>query len=154
MEQNDSILQLSDIDSSGQYQLNSSGRWAKFVGIVYLVIAGLMLLTTIVLFANLDLIASSLMDVYGMSNEALDFMMGAGKWIFALFMAISVFILFLNGFFLIRFGTSTGKYIKTYSETELENSFHHLTQYLMLTTILSILSTIFSLVAIAYYLIK
>ncbi len=154
MENNESILQVTNIDSSGQFQLVNSGKWAKFIGIVYLVIAALMLLIAILVFANLDLIANSLMNINGMSQEALAFMLGAGKWLFALMMALSCFILFLNGFFLVKFGAATKSYFIAYAEDTLSDSFHHLGRYLMLTTVLSILSTVFSVAAIAYYLIK
>jgi hypothetical protein len=154
MENNESILQTTNIDSSGQYQLVNSGKWAKFIGIVYLVIAVLMLLIAILVFANLDLIATSLMNINGMSQEALEFMMGAGKWLFALMMALSCFILFLNGFFLVKYGSATKSYSFSFGEEALSGSFYHLSRYLMLTTVLSIFSTIFSIAAIAYYIMK
>jgi hypothetical protein len=154
MENNKSILQVTDFDSSGQNQLNNSGKWAKFIGIVYLFIATLLLLIAILVLANLDLIAAYIMDINGMSIEALEFMMGAGKWLFTLMMAFSCFILFLNGFFLVKFGGATKSYATTYTEDALTGSFHHLGRYLMLTTILSIVSTVFSVAAIVYYMIK
>ena len=154
MENYESNLQNTTIDSLGQYQLVNTGKWAKFIGIVYLVIASLIILIAIFVFANLDLIATTLMDINGMSQEALEFMKGAGKWLFGLMMALSCFTSFLNGFFLVKYGGATRAYSMSNSEETLASSFDHLGRYLMLTTTLSIISTVFSVVAIAYYFLK
>ena len=151
MENHESIIQEFTIDSSGQAHLFSAGRWAKFIGIIYLIMAGFSVLITILLFANLDHIADTLMDINGMSQEALDFMMGAGKWIFLFCMILSCLILVMNGLFLVNFGTNSGKYFHTQDENRLLKSFSYLGRYLMLTTILSTISTVFSVVAFLYY---
>ena len=151
METNDSIFQDSSIDSSGQTQLISTGKWAKFIGIVYLVLAALLFIMGILLFTNLEIIASQIMEVSGMSQEALAFMMGAGKWLFILMIILSSAILAFNGYFLVKFGKSSKQYSLTFSENQLADSFAHLSKYMMLTTVLSILSILFSIIAIGYY---
>ena len=151
METNESILQSAGIDSSGQYLLGSAGKWAKFIGIAYLVMAVLLLITTILLFASMDAIADMFMNINGISPEALAFMMGAGKWLFILLMGFSFFVLLLNGFLLVKFGASSKTYTTTFNEESLSNTFLHLGRYMMLTTVLSVVSTISSIIAFLYY---
>lgn len=154
MENNESVLTSFTIDQEGKSLLKQSGSWAKFIGIVYLSLAGLLLVMLVLMLANLNLIASALMNINGVSQEAIDFMLGAGKWLFALMMILSCLTLVLNGYFLTRFGTSVRDYITSMEELDLHASFKQLGNYMMLTTILSLGSTLFSLVAILYFLIK
>ncbi len=151
MEGHGLIRNTEKFDTTGQHVLASSGKWSKFIGISYLVMAGLILLITVLLFANLDMIANEFMNISGISQESLDFMMGAGKWIFALLMAISCFIMTLNGYFLVKFGISTNKFVMFQDEKNLSESFISLGRYLMLTTILSVFSTCTSVLAFLYY---
>jgi len=152
MESQESILQsAANIDFSGQYELGSAGKWGRFIGIAYLSMAGLLLITTIMLFASMDAIADMFMNINGISPEALAFMMGAGKWLFILLMGFSFFVLVLNGFLLAKFGSSSKTYTTTLDEESLSNTFLHLGRYLMLTTVLSIVSTISSIIAFLYY---
>jgi hypothetical protein len=154
MEQNETVFQAITIDSSGQGLLQSSGKWARFIGLVYLILAALLILITILLIANLQTIADAFMHLNGISNESMAFMMGAGKWLFAMSMALSTFILALNGLFLVRYGMSTKQYALHMAEVALENSFQHLSNYLILTTLLSVLSTVMTIAAIVFYLIR
>ena len=151
IDSNESILQLVNIDSSGRNLLESSGKWAKFIGITYLTMAGLLLVITVLLFANLDLIANAFMNVNGMSQASLDFMMGAGKWLFVLVTLLSFCVMFLNGYFLVKFGISSKNYSHTYNESALSYSFIFLSRYLILTTVLSVVSTVSSVLAFLYF---
>ena len=147
MEQLSDILPELQLDSSGQEQLAGAGRWARFIGVVYLVMAILTLSVTLLLLLNLNFIANMLMEANGISQESIEFIMGAGKWIFALFMLLSVFIMGLNGYFLLHFG----KHSKQAGELPLQKTYYFLGRYLMLNTILSAVSTFFSIMAFLYY---
>lgn len=153
MQQNESVFSSLTLDNDGKSFLQQSGRWAKFIGIVYLSLAALLLIMLVLMLANINLISNSLMNINGVSQEAIDFMLGAGKWLFALIIMLSCLTLVLNGYFLARFGTSVRTYILSMDDHDLQSGFRHLGNYLLLTTVLSLGSTIFSLVAILYFMI-
>lgn len=153
MQHNESVFSSVTLDTEGKSLLRQSGRWAKFIGIVYLCLAALLLIMLVLMLANLNLITNALMNINGVSQEAINFMLGAGKWLFALMIIISSLTLFLNGYFLARFGASIKHYMLATDDLYLQAGFKHLGNYLLLTTILSLGSTLFSLVAILYFMV-
>jgi hypothetical protein len=116
--------------------------------------AALIVLISFLLLLNLGFIANAFMDINGMSPESLHFMMGAGKWLFTLMMGLSALVLVLNGYYLVKFGRSAKLHSLHQGEVSLSDAFVHLGKYLMITAILSLLSTISTIAAIFYYVIK
>ena len=148
MEKNTSILQQVELDSSGTEQIKTSGKWAKFIGIIFIVLAIISLLTFVGIFANMDSLLNVMMEYNGMSDQALAFMTGGGKYIliFPILIIIAVFV--LNAIFLIRFRNGSENYFLTGNEDELASSFNNLGKYFKISVALGILSTIGSLIAV------
>lgn len=150
-EQTNSIFETAEIDTSSVAQLQSTSRWSFFIGIIYIILAALMVLLTVVIYANLDEVVGVLSNASGISSEAMDFLTSSGKWVFLLMMIIVGFVLIINAVYLIRFRTSVRDFQLTNEEKQLTFAFEHLTKYLMITTILSVISIVLSIVAAVVY---
>ena len=148
MDNNTSILQQVEIDSSGTELIKSSGKWAKFIGIVFIVMAALFLLMGIAIFANIDLLTERMMDYGRMSDQALAFIAGGGKYLFVLLLLIIIGVFVVNAVYLIRFRNASENYFLTGNEDELGASFENLSKYFLITTILGVASTIISFIAV------
>jgi hypothetical protein len=135
-------------------QLKQASAWGIFSGIVYLILAGMVLLITVFIHVNLDLVVDILMNIVGMSNDiALKYSEILGNWQFVFLMSLSSLSLFLNGYFLIRFSHNAKAYLSSQHEKYLEGVYQQLGHYFILTTLLSIVSTILTVAAILYYMI-
>ena len=150
MERHESEIEITMIKPA-QASIIRSAKWANFIGWVYIVLAVLILLTAILIIANLKLIAESLMDINGISRVTITFLMGTGKWLFISVMIASSVILGLIGYYLVNFAGPYQKAPESLKEELLLNSFLDLGKYFRLTTILSVLSAVFSVTAIIYY---
>lgn len=148
MENNTSFLQQIELDSIGAEQIKSSGKWAKFIGIVFIVMASLFLLMFIGIFANIEMIVERMMDYGGMSEQALAFIAGGGKYLLVVLFLIIIAVFVINAVYLIKFRNASENYFLTGNETELGESFNNLGKYFMITTILGIASTIISAIAV------
>ena len=131
--------------------LKSAGHWANFIGIVFLVMAILVLAINIFVFTNLNEIANQFMHLNGMSEQSLNFIHGAGKWLFTFIMLIIAAVMGINSFFLIRFYRKSNKFYISEVEQDLQQCLHSLSQYLFISTILGIFSMIITLMAILFY---
>jgi hypothetical protein len=157
LEQTNSILSSSELDSAGIHELNYAGKWSKFIGIVYIVSSVLVFLTMAGMFiafeylADINEIADYGRNLYGISDEAMSFLLGAGKWLFIIMTLITSAVLFRNGYLLLKFETSSRSYFFSNQEEYLVHSFRYLTRYFMITVALSLFSTITTIVAIIYY---
>jgi hypothetical protein len=151
-EQENQLWESDILQPEATRQLAITGRWASFVGIVYLSLSAIVCLIMVLIVANLKYILDSLLLINGLSETALAFMMGAGKWLFMLMMAISGLNFFLNGLYLFRFGKATPHPGLVSEDEDLAGSFHSLAQYLSLTAILSVISLVMNLLAVVFYL--
>ncbi|MBK7762921.1 MAG: hypothetical protein IPI46_06055 [Bacteroidetes bacterium] len=138
-------------ESAKHNELQSSGAWAKFIGIVYVLSAAMVLILIVLVIANLEMLAQKLIVLNGLSESTLLFLMGAGKWLFTFIMLVSGSVFFLNGFFLLKFGNSTKQYLASLHTEYIAKAFHYLGRYMMLTAVLSVLSTVLSLAALLFY---
>ena len=154
MEQNNAMPNNSLPIEDQFAELQTAGKWSFFIGIVYLVFSGLVFLTGILVFGNVDYIVSALMNVNGIGESAMQFMLGAGKWMFILFILICSCVLVLNGILLVRFGKSCSYYFFHKETKSLPSVFYHAGNYFLLTTILSIISSLFTLALIIFYMLK
>ena len=152
MEHSESIFQPAAFTDNHEGQLSSTTRWANFIGILYLIFAGLSLLLTVALVANMDAIARSLMEINGMSQEVIDFVQSGGKWLLLVFMLMVALVMFFNGWLLVRFRGSFRTFQEGRKEHDLAGSFQFLSQFLMLTTVLSVLSALSSVAMIIWQL--
>ncbi|MBL7765184.1 MAG: hypothetical protein JNJ58_03750 [Chitinophagaceae bacterium] len=150
-DQTNSIFETAEVDTSSIAQLQSTSRWSFFIGIIYIILAALMVVLTVVIYANLDQVVNVLSSASGVSNEALEFLTANGKWVFLLMMLIVGFVLIINAIYLIRFRTSVRNFQLTNEEKQITFAFEHLTKYLMITTILSVISIALSVVAAVVY---
>lgn len=131
----------------GKNPLQTSGRWARFIGIVFIMLSLITLLTFILILAQEDKIAASLMEINHMSSESLEFIRGGGKWLFGIMIFAAVSVMLINAYWLIRFSFSSKNYIQQGNELELQRSFEFLNKYLRITVILGILSIGISVIA-------
>lgn len=131
----------------GKNPLQTSGRWARFIGVVFINLSLITLLTFILLLVQEDKIAASLMEINRMSNETMLLVRGSGKWVFGLVIITAVSVMVLNAYWLIRFSFSSKNYILKGEEQELQNSFEFLNKYLRITVILGLLSVGVSVIA-------
>lgn len=154
MEQETSIFQTANLQEGSIEHLNTTSRWARFIGFVYLVLGILILITTIFLAANMDEIAQTLMQMNGMNETVIDFLQKGGKWLVTLAMTVMSAVIFVNAYFLIRFRSSFAAFLAAREETSLGNAFEQMSKYLMLTTILSVFSALSSLGMILFQLLK
>jgi|JI10StandDraft_1071094.scaffolds.fasta_scaffold1199134_2 hypothetical protein len=131
-------------------ELTTAGKWARFIGITYLVIGGITLLSFILLILNQNAISSLLMEMNHMSVESVQFLMNGGKVIYGLVTLIAVSIMWLNAYWLIKFHSSSRLYQQTNAETQLALSFQYLSKYLQITVLLGILSLIVSILGVLF----
>lgn len=131
----------------GKNPLQTAGRWARFIGVVFIILSLITLLTFILLLAQQDKIAASLMELNRMSSESLAFIKGGGKWLFGITLSIAVAVMMINAYWLIRFSFSSKNYIAQGEESELQNSFEFLNKYLRITVILGLFSVGVSIIA-------
>lgn len=154
MEHSKSIFQPAAFTESHEAQLSSTTRWANFIGTLYLIFAGLMILLAVALVANMDSIARSLMEINGISEEVILFVQSGGKWLLLLFMLMVALVIFINGWLLVRFRGSFSHYQWDRKENFLADSFQFLSRFLMLSTILSVLSALSSVAMIIWQLLR
>jgi len=154
METNNSIFQQTGITEAGLTHLNTTSKWTRFIGIIYAISGILVLTITGFLAANMDQVAQQLMAYNQMNETVMEFIQGGGKWLFILIMLVISFVIFINAYYLIFFRISFFAFVNTKEETQLTEAFDHMGKYLMITTILSILSTISSIGMIIYTLMK
>lgn len=154
METNNSIFQQTGINEACIAHLSTTSKWTRFIGIIYAISGILVLAITGFLAANMDQVAQQLMEYNQMNETVMEFIQGGGKWLFILIMLVISFVIFINAFYLIFFRISFFAFITTKEENRLTETFDHMGKYLMITTILSILSTISSIGMIIYTLMK
>jgi hypothetical protein len=154
METNNSIFQQTGINEAGLTHLNTTSKWTRFIGIIYAISGILVLAITGFLAANMDQVAQQLMEYNQMNETVMEFIQGGGKWLFILIMLVISFVIFINAYYLIFFRISFFAFVNTKEENQLTETFDHMGKYLMITTILSILSTISSIGMIIYTLMK
>ena len=145
MEAQESILKEIVVDSSGAEQLKTAGRWARFIGIFFISMGSLVLLSSLFLFFSIDYFQEDLMQLNGMSESSFEFLSSYGKWILLLMMLIVVGVIVFNAYSLIKFSQNNNHFWHTRKEMHLSNSFYHLNNYLKITVILGIISVIISL---------
>ncbi len=131
--------------------LKSAGNWARFIGVVFIIFALFALGILIFIFTNLSDLANQFMQLNGMSDQAMEFILGAGKWIFAFFMIIIASVLLVNAYYLINFQRKGASLYTFKQEINIQVSLHFLSRYLFISTLLGVLSTLLSLIAILYF---
>jgi len=154
MEQESTIFQSTALQESSIDHLNTTSRWARFIGVIYLVSGILILTITVFLAANMDEIAQTLMQMNGMNDTVIDFLQKGGKWLLALAMTVMSAVLFVNAYYLIRFRSTLVIFRTGRDETQLGNAFEQMSKFLLVTTILSVFSAISSVGMILFQLLK
>lgn len=144
MEHSESIFKPAAFNENHEAQLSATTRWANFIGKLYLIFAGLSILLAVALVANMDTIARSLMEINGISQEVIDFVQSGGKWLLLVFMLMVSLVIFFNGWLLVCFRGSFRNYQQNRKENFLTDSFQFLSRFLMLSTVLSVLSALSS----------
>ncbi len=154
MENQDSIFQATAIDTMSTEHLGSTSKWTRFIGVMYTIFGILTLSTAILIIANVDEIAKILMQYNGISDSAMEFIQGAGKWLFLLIFLLISIVFFVNAFYLIKFGNSFHDFRLRQEESNLTKSFDYMGKYLMITTILSVVSTLSAIGMIIFSILK
>lgn len=147
MDQQSSFLHQNEIDQTGQSLLQTSGKWSNFIGIVYVIMAILMLLLCVGVYISADELVSRIRELAGLSNEAYEFITGAGKVIFLILSLIMVSVITLNGVYLIQFKNKISTFVISGEEHSLRDGFSQLKKYFTLTTILGAISMLISFIA-------
>jgi hypothetical protein len=148
MENNTSILQPVELNSVGAEQIKSSGKWAKFIGIVFVALAILTTLLFISIITNIDKLKEMITEKIGMSDLSYSQIESFGLIALAILYIVFITVFVLNAFFLIRFRNGSENYFLTGNEDELANSFNNLGKYFKISVALGILSTIGTLIAV------
>lgn len=131
-------------------QLDTTSKWARFIGVFYAVMGVMMLIMFIFMISNMDELAQVIMNQIGMDQQVMDFISQWGKILFGLVMVAISLIIFLNAYFLIRFRNAFTLFKNGGNEIALGNAFDNMGKYFLLATILSILSAISSVGIIIY----
>ena len=154
MEQSESLFDHELLANESTEQLDTTSKWTRFIGIVYLVIGIMMLVMFIFMITNMDELAQVIMNQIGMDQQVMDFISQWGKILFGLIMLGISIIIFLNAYYLLQIRSTFSKFTQTGNETHLGNSFDSIGKYFQLATILSILSTISSIGIIIFMALK
>ena len=150
MEHTESLFEHSLLANESTEQLDSTSKWARFIGIVYAIVGIMMIIMFIFMISNMDELAQAIMNQIGMQQEVMDFLSQWGKVLFGLLMLGISLVIFLNAYLLIQFRNSFTKFNYSREQSNLGNVFDHIGKYFMLATILSVFSTISSIGIIIY----
>lgn len=151
MENNQSVLQNTELDDMATVQLEGIVRWAYFISIIFFILCGLTLVISVFLLANISSILPNLAQIFGWSQEVEDFILSQGMILGSIFILIGTAVLFLNGFFLLKFRNYSRQYALGGQETSLAMGFDNLYRYMMLSAIIngvSLISGVFSIIFI------
>ena len=148
MENNTSILQPVELNSVGAEQIQSSGKWAKFIGIIFVALAILTTLLFVSIITNIDKLKEMITEKIGMSDLSFSQIASFGFIILAILFIVFIAVFVLNAIFLIRFRNGSENYFLTGNEDELANSFNNLGKYFKISVALGILFTIGTLIAV------
>ena len=148
MENNTSILQPVELNSVGAEQIQSSGKWAKFIGIIFVALAILTTLLFVSIITNIDKLKEMITEKIGMSDLSYSQIESFGLIALAILYIVFITVFVLNAFFLIRFRNGSENYFLTGNEDELANSFNNLGKYFKISVALGILSTIGTLITV------
>jgi hypothetical protein len=150
MENTASLFEHELLSGEGNEQLESISKWTRFIGIVYAVTGIMMLILFIFMITQMDEMAQTIMNSYGMNQQVMDFVANWGKLLFGLVMVSISCIIFLNAYYLLQFRNSLVKFNVSGEEINLGSAFNHMGNFFLLATILSILSTISSVGLIVF----
>lgn len=150
MEQTESLFEHELQAAESTEHLESISKWTRFIGIIYSITGVMMLILFIFMITQMDEMANTIMNSYGMNQQVMDFIANWGKVLFGLVMTVISLIIFLNAYFLIQFRNTFIKFKLDGQEANLGNAFNHMGNFFLLATILSILSTISSIGLIIY----
>jgi hypothetical protein len=148
MENNTSNLQPVELNSAGASQIKSSGKWAKFIGIVFVVPAILITLLFVSIITNTDKLKKMITEKIGMSELSYSQIESFGLIALAILYIVFITVFVLNAFFLIRFRNGSENYFLTGNEDELANSFNNLGKYFKISVVLAILYAFGTLIAV------
>ncbi len=135
------------LETAGNDQLQSAGKWSKFIGIVFIIFGSVLILCTVLLIANFETLMNEVIKLNGITEEMIDMLEKGGKYFIAFALILSAVILYANGVLLFRFGNLSSLYIGTKNENSLISSFDYLKRYMYFSFILATISTILSLVS-------
>jgi len=99
MENNTSILQPVELNSVGASQIKSSGKWAKFIGIVFVALAILTTLLFVSIITNIDKLKEMITEKIGMSDLSYSQIESFGLIALAILYIIFITVFVLNAFF-------------------------------------------------------
>lgn len=140
------------LDDQDSTELATAGKWAQFIGIVFIILGGITCLTFVFLLWKDDAIARKLMKINHLSEQSVNVIMTGGKVIFGGAMAVAVTVMFLVAFWLIKFHQAIKAFTLHHSEHELNQTFDYLSKYFKITFVLgcfylfvSVLGILFSL---------
>jgi len=154
MENNESILSNSSLDEMAAVQLEGTAKWAYFISVVFFILSGFALLLSLLLFANIETILPRLSQVFAISQEVEDFILNSGMILAIFGILIGTTLLFLNGFFLLKFRNHARAYSMNQDENHLNAGFDHLNRYLILSTMVNGISIVSTFVGIIFLFFK
>ncbi|MCC7029189.1 MAG: hypothetical protein IT257_02710 [Chitinophagaceae bacterium] len=135
------------LETAGEEQLQSAGKWARFVGIVFIIFGSVLLFATILLLANFSSLMNEVIQLNGISEEMIDMLEKGGKYFIAFALILSAAVLFVNGVLLFRFGSYSNQYIRHKNESTLIASFENLKRYIYFSFIMACISAVLSLIS-------
>lgn len=144
-------METTTLDQASSKELNITGNWTYFIGFYYIFIGLLILTTGIYFVANKD---SSLLFVnyLGASSNVIQFLQDANMWLVLLLTLMSAVVVFINGFYLIKFKNNEVAFFLSEDEQKLSAALKSLEYYLKLNSFFTIiLSIILPLAAIIYF---
>ncbi|HAD33651.1 MAG TPA: hypothetical protein DCF44_04010 [Chitinophagaceae bacterium] len=100
------------------------------------------------LFANIETILPRLSQVFAISQEVEDFILNSGMILAIFGILLGTTLLFLNGFFLLKFRNHARAYTMDQQENHLNAGFENLNRYLILSTAVNGISIISTFVGI------
>jgi hypothetical protein len=139
-----------EFDEQDSQALQTAGKWAQFIGIIFIFISLITLITFIFLLSNDRVIAKKLMEINRMSTQAVELFMTGGKIIFGFAMLVAVSVMTVNAYWLIKFNLSIKAFRINHNEEELNDTFSYLTKYLKITFILGCVYFFVSVIAVLF----
>lgn len=154
MENNESILSNSSLDDMAAVQLEGTAKWAYFISVVFFILSGFALLLSLLLFANIETILPRLSQVFAISQEVEDFILNSGMILAIFGILLGTTLLFLNGFFLLKFRNHARAYALDQQENHLNAGIDNLNRYLILSTAVNGISIVSTFVGIIFLFFK